>query len=66
MKMYQIQMANKIYIPDNYHNKINILFIAKHALGDGSRDNTDGDHAIYHREFRDTLEVLGLNAAYAF
>lgn len=66
MKMYQIQADNKISIPDNYHNKINILFIAKHDLGDGSRDNTDGNHAIYHREVRDTLEGMGLNVAHAF
>ena len=60
----QIKMMNsvqKISIPANYRNKIKILFIAKHALGDGLRDTIDGDHAVYHREVRDTLENMGLN-----
>lgn len=51
----------KIKIPERYRDKIKILFIAKHALGDGSRDSIDGDHAVYHREVRDTLENMGLN-----
>ncbi len=61
MTIDQIHSPHKISIPENYRNKIKILFIAKHALGDGSRDNTDGDHAVYHREVRDTLENMGLN-----
>ena len=51
----------KLTIPARYRNSIKMLFIAKHALGDGSRDNIDGDHAVYHREVRDTLENMGLN-----
>lgn len=61
MPIDQIHSPYKFSIPEHYRNKIKILFIAKHALGDGSRDNTDGDHAIYHREVRDTLENMGLN-----
>ncbi|HKX79224.1 MAG TPA: phosphoribosylglycinamide synthetase [Novosphingobium sp.] len=41
--------------------RLKILFIAKHALADGGRDPVDGDHAVYHRHVRDTLEGLGLN-----
>lgn len=56
-----LKRLHKISIPEVYRNNIEILFIAKHALGDGSRDATDGDHAVYHREVRDTLENMGLN-----
>lgn len=41
--------------------RLKFLFIAKHALSDGSKDSVDGDHAVYHRHVRDTLEGLGLN-----
>lgn len=42
-------------------DSLSILFVAKHALGDGRADPEDGNHAIYHREIRDILENLGLN-----
>ncbi len=58
-------MFQKLTIPPQYRDKIRLLFIAKHALGDGSRDAVDGDHAVYHREVRDTLEGLGLNVSVA-
>lgn len=45
--------------------RLKILFIAKHALADGARDPVDGDHAVYHRHVRDTLEELGLNLSVA-
>jgi D-alanine-D-alanine ligase len=60
-----ISPPNKLHIPSRYRDKIRLLFIAKHALGDGSRDKTDGDHAVYHREVRDTLETMGLNVSAA-
>ena len=56
-----ISPATKLTIPARYRDSIQLLFIAKHALGDGSRDTVDGDHAVYHREVRDTLEKMGLN-----
>lgn len=37
------------------------MFLAKHALGDGSHDAQDGNHAVYHHELRNTLETIGLN-----
>jgi D-alanine-D-alanine ligase len=58
-------MVQTLKIPDHYRDKIRLLFIAKHALGDGSRDTVDGDHAVYHCEVRDTLEGLGLNVTAA-
>ena len=56
-----ISPVKKLTIPARYRDSIKLLFIAKHALGDGSRDTVDGDHAVYHREVRDTLEKMGLN-----
>ena len=38
-----------------------VLFLAKHALGNGRPDGVDGNHAIYHHELRTTLEAIGLN-----
>ena len=37
------------------------MFLAKHALGNGSHDAEDGNHAVYHHELRRTLEAIGLN-----
>ena len=45
--------------------RLRILFIAKNALWDGSGKPEDGNHAIYHREMRETLEGLGLNLSVA-
>ncbi len=45
--------------------RLKILFIAKHALSDGSRDAVDGDHAVYHHHVRETLKGLGLNLTVA-
>ena len=60
-----INPVNKLTIPARYRDTIKLLFIAKHALGDGSRDKVDGDHAVYHREVRDVLEWMGLNVSAA-
>ncbi len=37
------------------------MFLAKHALGDGSKDSEDGLHAVYHYELLQTLKGLDLN-----
>lgn len=60
-----MKTLNTLAIPARYRDRIRILFIAKHALSDGSRDAVDGDHAVYHREVRDTLEAMGLNVTAA-
>lgn len=48
-------------ISDAAKRDVRILFIAKHALGDGSLHGEDGNHAVYHHEVRTILEGLGLN-----
>ncbi|NJS13821.1 MAG: phosphoribosylglycinamide synthetase [Sphingopyxis sp.] len=40
---------------------LRILYIAKHVFWNGDLHPEDGNHAVYHREMRDTLEGLGLN-----
>lgn len=37
---------------------IRLMFLAKHAKGDGSLHGEDGNHAIYHHEVRMILEEL--------
>ncbi|WP_337185813.1 hypothetical protein [Phenylobacterium sp.] len=44
---------------------LRILFIAKHARWDGGLHPQDGNHALYHREMRLTLEEIGVNLALA-
>lgn len=41
--------------------ELRILYIAKHVFWDGDLHPEDGNHAVYHREMRDTLEGLGIN-----
>lgn len=52
-------------IPDEAKQRLKIMFIAKHALGDGSLHPEDGNHAVYHHEVRTILEGLGLNLVLA-
>lgn len=52
-------------ITDAAKKNLRIMFIAKHALGDGSLHPEDGNHAIYHHEIRSILENLGLNLTLA-
>lgn len=44
---------------------LRILYIAKHALWEGDLHPEDGNHAVYHREMRETLQGLGLNLSLA-
>jgi D-alanine-D-alanine ligase len=50
-----------VRIPQRARDSLTILFIAKHALSDGSLHPEDGNHAVYHHEVRTILEELGLN-----
>jgi D-alanine-D-alanine ligase len=47
-------------IPEEAKQRLTTLFIAKHALGDGSLHPEDGNHAIYHHEVRTILEGIGM------
>ncbi|KAB0677329.1 D-alanine--D-alanine ligase family protein [Aureimonas leprariae] len=44
---------------------LRIMFVAKHALADGSPHAEDGTHATYHREMRLVLEGMGFDLAIA-
>ncbi len=52
-------------IPDEAKRRLQILFIAKHALWGGGMHPEDGNHAIYHHEVRTALEGMGLNLTLA-
>lgn len=47
-------------IPTEAKQRLDILFIAKNALWQGGLHPEDGNHAVYHRELRETLEEIGL------
>lgn len=49
-----------LQIPESVKSYLNILFLAKHALGDGTPDAIDGTHATYHHELLETLKAIGL------
>ena len=46
-------------LPSHVKEKINLLFLAKWAEGDGSPQGEDGTHAVYHAELRDVLRAIG-------
>ncbi|MGV3481618.1 MAG: phosphoribosylglycinamide synthetase [Sphingobium sp.] len=59
------QTPKTLRIPQEAKDRLRIMFIAKHALGDGSLHPEDGNHAVYHHEVRTILEGLGLNLVLA-
>lgn len=52
-------------IPAAAKERLRILFIAKHARWTGDLHPEDGNHAVYHREMRETLEGIGLRLGIA-
>ena len=51
-------MTTPLKLTANVRRDLKLLFIAKHALGDGSLDSADGNHSPYHHEMRTILEGL--------
>lgn len=51
-------MTDPLRLTEDVKRNLRLLFIAKHALGDGSLHTTDGNHATYHHETRTILESL--------
>lgn len=47
-------------LPEDLRDTQRLLFIAKHARWTGGLHADDGNHALYHREMRETLEGLGI------
>jgi D-alanine-D-alanine ligase len=56
-----IHHGTPLAIPAEAKEQVRVLFLARHALGDGSPDGVDGNHAVYHHELRTTLEAIGLD-----
>ena len=55
----------KARLSEDDKSRLRVLFLAKHAGSNGSPDQVDGNHAIYHHELRTTLEAIGLNVVTA-
>jgi D-alanine-D-alanine ligase and related ATP-grasp enzymes len=55
-----LSQLRPLTIPTAAKERLTILFIAKNALWEGDLHPEDGNHALYHREMRETLEGLGL------
>ena len=47
-------------LPNHLRETQRLLFIAKHARWTGGLHSDDGNHALYHREMRETLEGFGI------
>jgi D-alanine-D-alanine ligase len=52
-------------LPHSVKRMLQIMLIARHAMGDGELHPSDGNHAIYHREMRLVLEEIGLDLVVA-
>jgi len=52
-------------LPDAARRALRVMLVAKHARWEGGLHPSDGTHATYHLEMRDTLERIGVNLAIA-
>ena len=52
------RQPDPLKIPEAVRASLRLLFLAKHALGDGTLHPEDGNHAVYHHEVRTILESL--------
>lgn len=51
-------MDLRLKLLDADRERLKIMLLAKHALGDGRMDDQDGLHAVYHYELRQMLEAI--------
>ncbi|MEN9393350.1 MAG: hypothetical protein RLZZ104_1693, partial [Pseudomonadota bacterium] len=58
-------MTEPTRLSADIRKNLRILFIAKHALGDGSLHGTDGNHSPYHYEMKTILSGLFENLSVA-
>ena len=52
-------------LPVAARRALRIMLVARHARWAGGLHPTDGSHAIYHLEMRDTLQAIGVNLTIA-
>ncbi len=60
MTMHSLPTPRITRIPADALARLRVLLIAKHVFWQGGLHHEDGNHALYHREMRDTLEVIGV------
>ncbi|MGB6230720.1 MAG: hypothetical protein WBF53_11415 [Litorimonas sp.] len=51
-------MDLRLTLTEPDRERLRVMFLAKHARGDGSMDAQDGLHAVYHHELRTVLEGI--------
>lgn len=51
-------MDLRLKLTEADRQRLRVMFLAKHARGDGTMDSEDGLHAVYHYELRQTLEQI--------
>ncbi|WP_298911668.1 hypothetical protein [uncultured Algimonas sp.] len=51
-------MDLRLKLTDEDRQRLKVMLLAKHALGDGRPDAQDGLHAVYHHELRETLAAI--------
>ena len=51
-------MDLRLKLTDRDREHLTVMLLAKHALGDGTPDDVDGLHAVYHHELRQILEGI--------
>ncbi len=54
-----------IRIDPRTREQTRLLFIAKHVFWQGGLHHEDGNHALYHREIRESLERIGVRLSLA-
>lgn len=51
-------MDLRLKLTDRDRDRLTVMLLAKHALGDGTPDDVDGLHAVYHHELRNVLSGI--------
>ena len=51
-------MDLRLKLTDRDRDRLKVMLLAKHALGDGTPHDVDGLHAVYHHELRQVLESI--------
>lgn len=60
-----IATPHRARISDREKEHVRLLLIAKHVFWKGALHHEDGNHALYHREIRSSLERIGVNLSLA-
>ncbi len=65
LKFHSLAAPQLTLISPANKEAVRLLFIAKHVFWQGGLHHEDGNHAVYHREIRASLERIGVNLSLA-